>query len=64
MINIPKNSQREELAMGAEIRRIAVQFGASLFTNIEKTNAYIKALAKCQNFLETHDILKLPQYRN
>jgi carbamoyl-phosphate synthase large subunit len=63
VINIPKNSQREELELGAEIRRIAVQFGCTLFTNIEKTNAFIRALSRCQNFLDDHEVLPLPNYR-
>ncbi len=64
VINIPKSSQRKELTRGSAIRQAAVKFGCSLLTNMEIVSAYVQALERCPNFLETHSLLSLPNYRS
>jgi len=64
VINIPKNTQPEELAYGSNIREAAVKFGCSLLTNMEKTNAFLRAIERCPDFLNRHELLPLPEFRN
>lgn len=63
VINIPKNLQRREMSHGARIRQVAVQFGCSLITNMETTEAFAQALARYPGFVETHEVMPLPPYR-
>jgi carbamoyl-phosphate synthase large subunit len=44
VLNIPKNTQSEELTHGRMIRQAATRFGCSLITNMEKMNAYVQSL--------------------
>jgi carbamoyl-phosphate synthase large subunit len=46
VINIPKNSQREELTNDYMIRRRAVDFGIPLITNIQLAQRFVEALAR------------------
>jgi carbamoyl-phosphate synthase large subunit len=62
VINVPKNLDHTELTRGALIRRTAVQFGCSLLTNMETTNAFVQAIGRSQNFIENHELLHLPEY--
>jgi len=64
VINIPKNSQRGELTRGSRTRQAAVKFGCSLLTNMEIVTAYVQALDRCPNFLDSHEVLSLPSYRS
>ena len=64
VINIPKNSHRQELTRGSQIRQASTRFGCSLLTNMEKTNAYIQALARCHDFEKSHNLLHLGGYRS
>jgi carbamoyl-phosphate synthase large subunit len=45
VINVPKNFERDELTNDYLIRRAAVDFGASLFTNIQAAALFVEALA-------------------
>jgi len=63
VINIPKSSQRGELTQGGRIRQAAVQFGASLLTNMEQVIAYTEALDRCRNFVKDHKVAPLPPFR-
>lgn len=62
VINVPKNLDHTELTRGALIRRTAVQFGCSLLTNMEITNAFVQAIGRNQNFIKDHEVLHLPEY--
>lgn len=64
VINIPKNTEREEITRGARIRKAAVQFGCSLLTNMEKVNAFIQALDRHPDFHSKHKPIDLPPYQN
>jgi carbamoyl-phosphate synthase large subunit len=64
VINIPKSAQRQEITHGMRIRQAAVQFGCSLFTNVEAVKAYIHALDRCPDFIAKHEVESLPNYRN
>ena len=64
VINIAKSMQHDELTRGANVRRVASQFGCSLLTNMEKTNAFFKAMADHPDFLQTHKLIPLLPYRN
>ena len=63
IINIPKNDNPKELEYNTQIRQAGVQFGRSVLTNIEKTNAFIHALGRHPNFIDTHTPQPLPNYR-
>jgi carbamoyl-phosphate synthase large subunit len=63
VINIPKNSSKTELAHGKEVRIAAIRYGRTLFSNMEKADAYIHALARCENFVKRHQPIPLPAYR-
>ncbi len=63
VINIPKNEDPTELKLGYQIRNAAVRFGCSLITNMEKADAYIHAIGRYPEFLKTHDLMKLGDYR-
>ncbi|RME71748.1 MAG: carbamoyl-phosphate synthase (glutamine-hydrolyzing) large subunit [Planctomycetota bacterium] len=45
VINVPKSFERDELSNDYLIRRTAVDFGASLFTNIQAAALFVEALA-------------------
>ena len=64
VINVPKILDHTELTRGALIRRTAVQFGCSLLTNMETTNAFVQAIGRSQNFMLDHELLHLPEYNN
>ena len=64
VINIPKNEHRIELTRGSLIRQAAIKFNCPILTNMEKVTAFIKALKRCPNFLQTHRLHSLPPYRN
>jgi carbamoyl-phosphate synthase large subunit len=55
VINIPKNLNPSELSNGAKIRQTAIGFDCALLTNMEKTIAYIRALAHYPNFIDGHE---------
>jgi len=63
VINIPKNTKREELSNGLQIRKASVQFGCSLITNMEKAAAFIRAFDRYPDFIKSHELLELPKYR-
>ena len=46
VINIPKNSGKEELANDYQIRRKAADFGIPLITNIQLAQRFVEALSK------------------
>jgi carbamoyl-phosphate synthase large subunit len=46
VINIPKNSQEEELTNDYIIRRRTVDFGIPLITNIQLAQRFVEALAR------------------
>jgi hypothetical protein len=46
VINIPKNSQEEELTNDYIIRRQTVEFGIPLITNIQFAQRFVEALAR------------------
>jgi len=46
VINIPKNSQEEELTNDYLIRRKAADFGIPLITNIQLAQRFVEALSK------------------
>ena len=46
VINIPKNSQEEELTNDYLIRRRAVDFGVPLITDIQLAQRFVEALAR------------------
>jgi hypothetical protein len=46
VINIPKNSQEEELTNDYLIRRKAADFGVPLITNIQLAQRFVEALSK------------------
>jgi len=64
VVNIPKNLERQELSHGSKIRQTASQFGIGLLTDMEKTVAFIRALARQSNFVATHEVVALPDYRS
>jgi carbamoyl-phosphate synthase large subunit len=63
VINVPKNNSKQEIEQGREIRVAASRLGCGLFTNIEKADAYISALHKCQNFVKNHEPMPMPGFR-
>jgi len=63
VLNIPKNLQSTELTRGSLIRQAATRFGCSLVTNMEKMTSYVQALDYHRDFLRTHQVMVLPQYR-
>jgi carbamoyl-phosphate synthase large subunit len=63
VINVPKNIQRQELSYGSQIRQAAARFGCSLITNMELAVAFATALARLPNFVKTHDVVALPNYK-
>jgi carbamoyl-phosphate synthase large subunit len=64
VVNIPKSSQIRELTNGAKIRQTAVQFDCPLLTDMEKVNAFARAIEYCgPNFVANHDPIVLPPYR-
>ena len=63
VINIPKSSQRRELTNGSKIRQAAARYGCSLMTNMESVTAYVQALGKSPDFVNRHQLLTLPAYR-
>lgn len=63
VINIPKNLDRKEVTFGEELRKSAIRFGCSLFTNLEKAMAYLQALESNPDFLNSHELQTLPHYR-
>jgi carbamoyl-phosphate synthase large subunit len=48
VINIPKNFQEEELTNDYIIRRLAVDFGIPLITNIQLAQRYVEAISRKQ----------------
>ena len=63
VINIPKNLNSEELTNGAKIRQAATRFGCGLLTNMEKTVAIANAIGEHPDFIKTHDVIPLPNYK-
>lgn len=63
VINIPKNTHRDEITRGTMIRRAAVQYGCSLMTNMEKVTAYMTAIDKCPDFVKRQELMPLPRYK-
>ena len=63
VINVPKNIQRQELSYGSQIRQAAARFGCSLITNMELAVAFATALARLPDFVKTHDVVALPNYK-
>jgi carbamoyl-phosphate synthase large subunit len=62
VINVPKALEHQELTRGALIRRTAVQFGCSLITNMEATNAFVQAIGRNPDFTRDHQVMPLPPY--
>lgn len=62
VVNLPKNSLKEELTNGMKIRQAAVSFGCPLLTNMEKATSYIRALRESPNFVKNHHLLPLGNY--
>ncbi|MEW6614397.1 MAG: carbamoyl-phosphate synthase (glutamine-hydrolyzing) large subunit [Thermodesulfobacteriota bacterium] len=60
VINIPKNTQEEELTNDYIIRRKAVDFGVSLITNIQLANRFAETLANKN--LESLEIKSWDEY--
>jgi carbamoyl-phosphate synthase large subunit len=60
VINIPKNTQEEELTNDYIIRRKAVDFGVSLITNIQLANRFAETLANKD--LESLEIKSWDEY--
>jgi carbamoyl-phosphate synthase large subunit len=46
VVNIPKNSQQEELTNDYLIRRRAVDFGVPLITNIQLAEQFVRAISR------------------
>jgi len=63
VINIPKNLNRDELSNGSIIRQAATAFGCGLITNMEKTVAFATAMGDYPDFMETHEVIPLPNYK-
>jgi carbamoyl-phosphate synthase large subunit len=63
VINVPKNIQRQELSYGSQIRQAAARFGCSLITNMELAVAFATALARLPDFVKTHEVVALPNYK-
>ena len=63
VINIPKDTQRNELTRGSAVRQAAVKFGCSLLTNMEIVTAYVHALERCPDFLARHNVIPLPSFK-
>lgn len=59
VINIPKDSQRQELTRGAQIRQAAIKYNCTLLTNMEKVVAFIKAAHESREFVRNHEPLAL-----
>ena len=64
VLNIPKNQQDKELSRGSVIRQAASQFGCSLFTNMEKIMAFVKAFECHKEFEKCHQPNPMPSFIN
>jgi len=63
VINIPKNEDPKELKQGYQVRNAAVRYGCSLITNMEKADAYIQAIGRYPDFINSHELLALEDYQ-
>jgi carbamoyl-phosphate synthase large subunit len=64
VINITKNHNPQELAHGRKIRITAVRYGCSLFTNIEKATAFIRAINHRPDLIQDHIPSSLLEFKN
>ncbi len=63
VINIPKNLTPREIQFSSEIRKAAVRYGRTLFTDMEKVTAFLSAIGRNRNLVERHTPIALPPFR-
>jgi carbamoyl-phosphate synthase large subunit len=62
VINVPKSLQTRELVWGRQIRQMAIRFGCSLLTDMEKARDYFQALERAEENLAKAPLLTVPPY--
>ncbi len=62
VINVPKSLQTRELVWGRQIRQMAIRFGCSLLTDMEKARDYFQALERVGDDMATAPLLTVPPY--